>query len=40
MNSFCPKCFESQEIKDFIKLNAENLVTTTNQNEDKIKIEK
>ena len=23
MNSFCPKCFESQEIKDFIKLNAE-----------------
>ena len=23
MNTFCPKCFESQEIKDFIKLNAE-----------------
>ena len=23
MNTFCPKCFESHEIKDFIKLNAE-----------------
>ncbi len=26
MNKYCPKCFESQEIKDFIKLNAEKQI--------------
>ncbi|MFA6741153.1 MAG: RES domain-containing protein [Arcobacteraceae bacterium] len=26
MNTFCPKCFESHEIKDFIKLNAEKQI--------------